>query len=1098
MPARLEDDPLWYKDAIIYELHVKTFFDSNGDGKGDFRGLTEKLDYLEYLGVTAIWLLPFYPSPLKDDGYDISDYFGVNPEYGNLRDFREFLRSAHARGIRVITELVLNHTSDQHAWFQKSRKAVPGSAWRKFYVWSQTPEKYRDARIIFGDFESSNWAWDSSAKAYYWHRFYSHQPDLNFDYPQTRKALSRVIDFWMSMGVDGMRLDAVPYLFEREGTNCENLPETYEYLRSLRRHMDASFKNRMLLAEANQWPEDAAAYFGSGDICNMAFHFPLMPRIFMAVQMEDRFPIIDILEQTPNIPENCQWSLFLRNHDELTLEMVTDEERDYMYRVYARDPMAKINLGIRRRLAPLMQNNRRKIELMNVLLLTLPGTPVIYYGDEIGMGDNFYLGDRNGVRTPMQWSPDKNAGFSRANPQMLYLPVIIDPEYHYEALNVENQMKNASSLLWWMKRSISARKRFKAFGRGDFRMLSPTNNKVLAFTRQYGEETILVVVNLSRFSQVTSLDLSGFTGCVPEDIFSQNRFPAVREKTPYVLTLGAHWYHLFIMTRKKEPEEILAHPVPRLSMNRWEDLPDYFTELEGNILPGYLASVRWFGGKGRALRRINIIDYFAFGQTVFFIVIEVNYVEGLAENFQMFLKYSPADRVKTMVDACPQCVIARAEVDGVECVVFDAVYDEEFRARMLDFIRRKRRMKTPSGELYGYSGALVRKLMDAIALPLASEVLRTEQTNTAVAYEKTLFMKFPRKMEAGPNPDLEIVKFLTEKTGFKNSPPFAGAIEYMRRGAKEPLTIALLNGFVQSEGDAWSYTIEDLKSFYEAVQSRKNGVPPPLPALLTPLDYQDVPVQMKELVGGYYFELVEMLGKRTAQMHAALFSGTGPDFAPEPFSLLYQRSIYQSMRSHLRRTLDLLRANMAYVPEKARPDAVEVLNSEERIIRMQQRITQKKINTFRFRIHGDFHLGQVLYTGKDFCIIDFEGEPARALSERRIKKSPFRDVAGMVRSFHYAIYRALFETKTLRPDDIPALEPWGELWFYYISAVFLKAYLDMAQGAGFLPGDKNDINTLLDTMLMDKAVYELAYEINSRPDWVSIPLKGIKMLLRTA
>ena len=550
-------DPLWFKDAIIYELHVKTFCDSDGDGMGDFRGLMEKLDYLQELGVTAIWLLPFYPSPMRDDGYDIADYFDVNPNFGTLDDFRAFLDAAHDRNLRVITELVINHTSDQNPWFQKSRRAVAAAtaaandpsqnkdlAYRDFYVWSETPEKYKDARIIFKDFETSNWAWDPVAKAYYWHRFYSHQPDLNFDNPAVHDAVKKVCDFWLSMGVDGLRLDAIPYLYEREDTNCENLPETHKYLHELRAHVDAKFPNRMLLSEANQWPEDAAAYFGKGDEAHMSFHFPLMPRMFMALQMEDRFPIIDIMEQTPSIPENCQWAMFLRNHDELTLEMVTDEERDYMYRVYATDPHARINLGIRRRLGPLLANNRRKIELLNTLLFSMPGTPIIYYGDEIGMGDNFYLGDRNGCRTPMQWSPDRNAGFSRANPQQLYLPVTIDPEYHFEAVNVENQQKNLSSLLWWTRRVIAMRKNFKAFSRGTLKFLNPDNPKVLAFLRCWENETIVVVANLSRFAQSAELDLSRFAGCVPMEVFSRNLFRPIR-KTRYVVTLGPHAYYWF-------------------------------------------------------------------------------------------------------------------------------------------------------------------------------------------------------------------------------------------------------------------------------------------------------------------------------------------------------------------------------------------------------------------------------------------------------------------------------------------------------------------------------------------------------------------------
>ncbi len=469
----LDDDPLWYKSAVIYELHVRAFSDGNADGIGDFQGLTEKLDYLYDLGVTALWLLPFYPSPLKDDGYDIASYTEIHPDYGTLRDFRIFLHEAHRRGLRVITEMVLNHTSDQHPWFQRARRAPSGSKERNYYVWSDNQEQYKEARIIFKDFETSNWAWDPVAKAYYWHRFYSHQPDLNFAHPAVKQAIFEAVDFWLDMGVDGLRLDAVPYLFEREGTSCENLPETHLFLKELRRHIDQKYRNRMLLAEANQWPEEAVTYFGAGDECHMAFHFPVMPRIFMSVHMEDRFPIVDILNQTPEIPANSQWTLFLRNHDELTLEMVTDEDRDYMYKVYATDPKARLNLGIRRRLTPLLGGNRRKIELLNALLFSLPGTPVIYYGDEIGMGDNFYLGDRNGVRTPMQWSADRNAGFSRANPQRLYLPIIIDPEQHYEAINVEAQQQNLSSPLWWMKRLIVLRKRYQAFSRGTTEFLFP-------------------------------------------------------------------------------------------------------------------------------------------------------------------------------------------------------------------------------------------------------------------------------------------------------------------------------------------------------------------------------------------------------------------------------------------------------------------------------------------------------------------------------------------------------------------------------------------------------------------------------------------------
>src|SRR2546423_568362 len=521
--VKVAREPLWYKDAIIYEAHVRSFLDSNGDGIGDFAGLTEKLDYLRDLGVTAVWLLPFYPSPLKDDGYDIADYYSVNPIYGTLADFKNFLHEAHERDLRVITELVVNHTSDQHPWVQRSRRAKPGTAWRDFYVWSDTPDKYRDARIIFRDFEPSNWTWDSVAKAYFWHRFYSHQPDLNYDNPQVAREIMRVLDFWLDLGVDGLWFDVVLYLYERENTSCENLSETHDYLKTLRRHVDEKYGDRMLLAEANQWPEDAVSYFGSGsgDECHMAFHFPLMPRLFMAIRMEDRVPIIDIIEQTPSIPETSQWALFLRNHDELTLEMVTDEERDYMYRVYANDVKARINLGIRRRLAPLLGNDRKKIELLNLLLFSLPGTPVLYYGDEIGMGENIFLGDRNGVRTPMQWSSDKNAGFSRATPHALYLPVILDPEYHYETVNIEAQQRNPHSLLWWMKRAIHLRKRWRAFGQGTIEFLHPDNRKILAFVRSFDKEKILVVANLSRFPPPTQVNRAQFKEAGPADLLGR-------------------------------------------------------------------------------------------------------------------------------------------------------------------------------------------------------------------------------------------------------------------------------------------------------------------------------------------------------------------------------------------------------------------------------------------------------------------------------------------------------------------------------------------------------------------------------------------------
>jgi maltose alpha-D-glucosyltransferase / alpha-amylase len=538
-------EPTWYKDAIIYEVSVRSFYDSNRDGIGDIPGLTSKLDYIHDLGVDCLWLLPFYASPLKDGGYDISNFREFHPDFGTIDDFRHLLEEAHRRGIRVVTELVLNHTSDQHEWFQEGCRN-PHSERRDYYVWSDTDERYQGVRIIFSDTERSNWTWDHDAGAYYWHRFFSHQPDLNYDNPAVQEEMLDVVAFWLQLGVDGLRLDAVPYLFEREGTICENLPETHAFLKRLRAFVDERWPNRMLLAEANQWPLDVRPYFGDGDECHMAFHFPLMPRIFMAMRREERYPITEILRQTPDIPDNCQWCLFLRNHDELTLEMVTDEERDYLYHEYARDPRMRLNLGIRRRLAPLVDNSQRRMQLLFMLLFSLPGTPVVYYGDELGMGDNIYLGDRDGVRTPMQWSSDRNAGFSAADPQRLYLPPVRDPVYAYEAINVEAQERTPGSMLNWLKRIIRIRQGYPVFGRGSIRFLDPVNRHVLAYLRQYQDTTVLVACNLSRFSQPAELDLSEFQGCRPIDLFGRVPFPRIGE-LPYLLTFGPHvcyWFEL--------------------------------------------------------------------------------------------------------------------------------------------------------------------------------------------------------------------------------------------------------------------------------------------------------------------------------------------------------------------------------------------------------------------------------------------------------------------------------------------------------------------------------------------------------------------------
>ena len=1103
----LEDNPQWYKDAVLYEVHVRAFCDGNGDGIGDFQGLTEKLDFLQDLGVTALWLLPFYPSPLKDDGYDIADYHSIHTDYGTLHDFKLFLHEAHERGIRVITELVINHTSDQHPWFQRARVAKPGTSVRNFYVWSDNQDKYQEARIIFKDFELSNWSWDPVAKAYFWHRFYSHQPDLNFDNPEVRKAVSALLDFWLEMGVDGMRLDAVPYLYEREGTNCENLSETHVFLKELRQHIDKKYQNRMLLAEANQWPEDAVTYFGAGDECHMAFHFPVMPRLFMSVHMEDRFPIIDILDQTPAIPDTSQWAMFLRNHDELTLEMVTDEDRDYMYKVYATDPRARINLGIRRRLAPLLGNNRRKMELLNSLLFSLPGTPVIYYGDEIGMGDNIYLGDRNGVRTPMQWSADRNAGFSRANPQRLYLPVIIDPEHHYETVNVEAHQQNPSSLLWWMKRLVLLRKNYQSFGRGSLEFLYPENHKVLAFIRRFQDEIILVVANLSRFVNYVELDLAAYKGMVPVELFGHTRFPAVGE-LPYFLTLGPHSFYWF----KLEPARLSEARAPaegfepaRLEVaDSWENIlyGRARTTLE-RIFPAYFLTCRWFGGKAqpiRSVRNVDIVPFSTDSVTAFFTTWEVQYTGGTPETYLLPLAFAAADRAFELRQAHPQSVIAQLKIKGkngeTEGVLYDALSDPQFCKALLATIGRGRRLRSDGAEIHAHPSKIFRSLGGEAEASLEPSLLRGEQSNTSIVYGDKLILKFFRRVSEGLNPDVEIGRFITEKTAFANVPPLAGFIE-MRKEQKEPATLGILEGLVINQGDAWRYTQDSLGRYFEEVLTRHpapdGAVIPDKP--LTELAAHEPPALVGELMGPYLSSAL-LLGQRTGELHKALASDLkDPTFAPEPFTALYRRSLYQSFRTLADQSLSLLEKRLPGLPEEVRPNGAKILKLESAILERLRQILDKKMTGMRIRVHGDFHLGQVLFTGKDFVIIDFEGEPARPITERRLKRSPLRDVAGMLRSFNYAALSKL-RNNSVRPEDAAQLKPWARFWDFWVSVSYVKGYLDTAANASFLPKSQDEFNLMLGVYVLEKAIYELAYELNNRPGWADIPIAGILQIVQ--
>ncbi len=1101
-------DPLWFKDAIIYELHVRAFHDSDGDGAGEFRGLTEKLDYLRDLGITAVWLLPFCPSPWRDDGYDISDYSDVHPAYGTLRDFQVFLREAHERNIRVITELVLNHTSDQHPWFQRARKAKPGSRYRDFYVWSDTPDKYKETRIIFKDFESSNWTWDPVAKAYYWHRFYSYQPDLNFDNPSVRRTVTDAVDFWFEMGVDGLRLDAVPYLFEREGTNCENLPETHAFLQELRRHIDVKFPDRMLLAEANQWPEDAVAYFGKGNECHMAFHFPLMPRLFMAQWREDRYPIIDILRQTPSIPENCQWALFLRNHDELTLEMVTDEERDYMYRVYAYDRQARINLGIRRRLAPLLGNHRRRIELMNALLFTLPGTPVIYYGDEIGMGDNIYLGDRNGVRTPMQWNADRNAGFSRANPQRLYLPIIIDPEYHYEALNVEAHQGNPHSLLWWMKRLILLRKRSKPLSRGSIEFLEPENHRVLAFLRRYGQECILVVANLSRFSQPVELDLSDFRGVQPIEMFGRVRFPVVG-KSAYLLTLAPHTFFMFSLDQKAKEVRVQAHistaaGIPLIAVPSLDTAlqPAVLSDLT-NLLSEYLRRRRWFRSKSRNIRAMDVVESISFVPSrSSLVIVQVSYSEGDMEFYALPLSLARGKEAEEILDQITQPAIARLRsTSGEGGILYSAEWDRRFCDAILEAISRRRRLKGQAGELAAIPYGVFRKKHMADIRSLDIKVQKAEQSNTSVIYGDRLILKLFRCLEEGLNPEVEIGRFLTEKTSFEHFPSIAGSMEYRSRSGKT-MTVGILQSFVPNECDAWQYTLDSLGRFFERALSQSGEIAPSLAIPGHPLDLaeQNFSPEAESLMMDY-LEDARLLGQRTAELHLALSRPTGdPDFDPEPLTDFYRHGLYHGIVGQVDRSFQLLRRQLKALPKKFHTGAKRVLSFEPEIRARIRPLRDTRITAIRIRHHGDYHLGQVLYTGKDFVIIDFEGEVARHLSERRIKRSPLRDVAGMMRSFHYASSAAFFGQipgTISRLGAAGAMESWSRFWYLFACSAFLKGYLATAGNAPFIPQSKEQLRLLFDVFLLEKAVYELAYELDNRPEWLAIPLRGILDLIQT-
>ena len=1092
-PPPFAVDPLWYKDAVIYEVHVRAFFDSNDDGVGDFPGLTRKLDYIQELGVNTIWLLPFYPSPGRDDGYDIADYHNIHPQYGTRREFRNFVREAHRRGLRVITELVINHTSDAHPWFQAARRAPAGSAKRDFYVWSETADRYAGTRIIFRDTESSNWSWDPLAKAYYWHRFFSHQPDLNFDNPHVVRAVTRIMEFWLGYGVDGFRLDAIPYLVEREGTNNENLRETHEIVKRIRGVIAAKHPDRMLLAEANQWPEDVRDYFGDGDECHMAYHFPLMPRMYMAIAQEDRHPIVEIMDQTPDIPETCQWAIFLRNHDELTLEMVTSRERDYMYQAYAADTRARLNLGIRRRLAPLMENDPERIKLMNSLLLSMPGSPIIYYGDEIGMGDNFYLGDRNGVRTPMQWSPDRNAGFSRADPQQLYLPPIMDPIYGYEAVNVEAQTRDRSSLLNWMRRMLAVRKTSHAFGRGSLRFIRPGNRKVLVYLRQYADDTILCVANLSRSAQPAEIELSEHKGTIPIELLGRSVFPPVGE-LPYLLTLPAYGFYWFRLSREATPPAWHDDRLPRedlpvlVLVEGWNSFfPDRVaawraglatrlrTQLETRIVPQYLAQQRWFAGKGAPITGVRLLDHAERQDPLprwfagIYSVESQGQREGNIDRYFVPLAIAFEDTEEARWRKLQPAALARVRQQATVGVLADACADEGFARAIIDAIGASAELPTREGRVRFTPTALYGELRGDPAAELAISPTGAQSSNTTLKIGDGLFLKIYRKLQPGLNPELEIGRYLTEVAHFPNIVPVAGAAEYTDRDAVS-YTVALLQAFLPNQGDGWSYTVDYLVRFLE---DRRSGVP------------------MLDDAHGLYLSQVRTLAIRTAELHRALALPTDdPAFAPEAIGAEDLAAWGAATSAAAEVTLGLLADRLPQLPAPVAAEAQALIARRERLLKRIGGCTVTAPRGLKIRRHGDYHLGQVLLRRNDFVIVDFEGEPGRTLAERRRKHSPLTDVAGMLRSFAYARQAALERCALQAGDDCGRWEPQLQLWEQETRRTFIACYDEVASAAA-LYGSLEAMRPLLELFEIDKALYEVRYELGNRPEWTRIPLRSL-------
>jgi len=1079
--AQIVNDPLWYKDAIIYQLHIKSFFDANGDGIGDFKGLHEKLDHIASLGATAIWLLPFFPSPRRDDGYDIADYGDVSPDYGTMDDFRAFVDAAHERGIRVVIELVINHTSDQHPWFQRARHAPPGSPERDFYVWSDTDQKFPETRIIFLDTEKSNWTWDPVAGAYYWHRFYSHQPDLNFDNPAVLEELLEVMRFWLETGIDGFRLDAIPYLIEREGTINENLPETHEILKKIRAALDSTHPGKMLLAEANQWPEDTREYFGEGDECNMAFHFPLMPRMYMAIAKEDRFPITDIMRQTPEIPENCQWAIFLRNHDELTLEMVTDEERDYLWNTYAADRRARINLGIRRRLAPLMERDRRRIELMNALLLSMPGTPVLYYGDEIGMGDNIYLGDRDGVRTPMQWSPDRNGGFSKADPARLVLPPIMDPLYGYEAVNVEAQVADAHSLLNWTRRMLALRGKHAAFGRGSLRFLAPGNRKILAYMREYQGETILCVANLSRLPQAVELDLSEFEGRVPIELTGMSPFPPIGQLT-YLLTMppyGFFWFQLVAEAdgptwRSEPPEQLpdLVTMVVRRDLHELLEEPRLAGTLSREILPAYVSKRRWFGSKGERLNGVRLVSAtpLPFVGNILLGELEAD-LEGRSETYLLPLAAAWDETHPTAL--AQQLALGRIRQGRRVGFLTDGFAIESMARGIIRALCERSRVSGRAGTLE----FLGTEDLDCMGITDEMQVhwLSAEQSNSSLVIGDMAMIKLIRHIFPGVHPEVEMTRYLT-RAGYANTAPLLGEVARIAPDGSR-YTLIIIQGAIRNQGDAWTWMLSNLRRGMDEI-------------LLTGGEDEAIHDQSRPLV-----DFAGTIGQRLGELHVALAQETGdPDFKPVKATSADVDSWRQSVTAQISNALDILEGEAGNLDATVTQLVQPLIDRRDKLLRAAAKLADAASGTLMTRHHGDFHLGQVLVAESDAYLIDFEGEPARDLAERRAKSSPLRDVAGLLRSLSYLSATADLEQDVVVDADQARRHELVALFRQEAEQAFRERYFEAVAIAPALNMDGPTREALLDLFLLEKAAYEIAYEARNRPKWLPIPLEGFSAI----